>query len=91
MKVLWVRVGNLLRRLRILARLEMGVGGMRGGRFGLLAGCQLLLICSCKIAMRGGTMRGGAVCGLKIRHESRKKDIPEKRGWRPYMLLVRNP
>jgi hypothetical protein len=37
--VLWELVGNLLLRLRTLVRLGMGVGGMRGGRFGLLAGC----------------------------------------------------
>ena len=42
MKVLWVLVGNLLLRLRILVRLEMDVEGMRGERFGLSAGRQLL-------------------------------------------------
>jgi hypothetical protein len=38
-KVLWELGGNLLLRLRILVRLEMDVGGRRGGRFGLLAVC----------------------------------------------------
>lgn len=69
--------------------LERDGVGMRGGRFDLLAGCQLVAFKRGEVMRR---IRGGSGSERKIRkRRARGSDVREKKEWRPYMRLVRIP